>query len=180
MKYLLRLSLAFALVVGTLLAASLFLPRQYRVLRTTTIDAPPGRVFPLVADLGRWREWNVWLTRDPAIELELTPATAGAGARLAWRSARQGSGRIEFTNLVPEERVEYRMAVDGMPVQSAGVLRVVGAAGGRQTILTWTSEGALGWSPLTRWFGLVLGPLMAPDMEQGLAALKMLNETAPK
>jgi len=180
MKYLLRLSLVFVLVVGALVAASLFLPRHYRVLRTVTVAAPPGRVFPLVADLGRWREWNVWLTRDPAIQMEGSPATTGPGAWLTWRSARQGGGRIEITNCVPEERVEYRMTVDVMPVQSVGMLRLVGTAGGRQTIVTWSSEGDLGWSPLTRWFGLVLGPLMAPDMEQGLAALLAHSEAVGK
>jgi len=180
MKYLLRLSLAFVLVVGTLVAVSLFLPRHYRVLRTVTVDAPPARVFPMVADLDRWREWNVWLVRDPAIQVATSPSSTVSGAWLTWRSARQGGGRVEITNAVVDERVEYRMTVDAMPVTSIGSLRVVGAAGGSRAIVTWSMEGDLGWSPVTRWFGLVLAPLLAPDLESGLAGLKTRCEMAER
>jgi uncharacterized protein YndB with AHSA1/START domain len=180
MKYLLRLSLAFSLVVGIIALIALFLPRRYSVERSITIAAPVAEVFPLVADLARWREWNVWLSRDPAIRLETAKTTTGAGAWISWRSERQEGGRIETTKTAAPELMQYRMAVEGVPVESVGTIKVVGATGGTQTVVIWTHGGDLGYRPSTRWFGLVLGPLLAPDLERSLAALKTRSESGMK
>ena len=176
MRYLLRLSLAFVLVGLTLAAAGFLLPRRYHAGRTVTIAAPPDRVYPLIGDISRWREWNVWFTRDPGMELRFSAATSGAGAWAAWRSARQGAGRLELQRVRAPEEVEYRLVPADLPVVSIGTLQVVGAAGGGRTIVTWRSEGDLGYSPVTRWFGLFLGPLFGADMEAGLEALRKAGE----
>ena len=178
MRFLLRLSLAFALVVAVLAAIGFFLPRSYRVERTTTIAAPPEAVYPLVGDLARWREWSPWAARDPRMQVTFSAQTTGAGAWTEWRSASQGSGRAEILEGVVPELVCYRMQFADQPVASEGQFRLVRLGGGGRTVVTWTSEGRLGWSPLVRWFGLLLRRVEGREQELGLAALRMSAEKA--
>ncbi len=172
MRFLLRFSLAFALVVAVLALVGLVLPRSYRVERSVTVAASPAAVYPLVGDLARWSEWSLRAARDPQMQVTFSSVTSGAGAWTEWRSARQGGGRAEIVEAQPPERVHYRMSYTDLPVAGEGTFRLVGSGGGGATVVTWTSEGRLGWSPLVRWFGLLLRRLEGRELEQGLAALQ--------
>lgn len=178
MRFLLRFSLAFALVVAVLAAIGLVLPRSYRVERTVTVAAGPAAVYPLVGDLARWREWSPRAVRDPQMQVTFSAVTTGAGAWTEWRSASQGGGRAEIVAVEAPERVQYRMVFVDMPVIGEGTFRLVSTGGGARTLVTWTSEGRLGWSPLVRWFGLLMRRLEGRELEQGLAALQARVEKA--
>lgn len=176
MRYLLRFSLAFALIVVVLALAGLVLPRSYRVVRSVAVAAPPEAVYPLVGDLGRWREWSPWAARDPRMTTTFSAATTGAGAWTEWRSASQGGGRAELLEARPPERVRYGMTFVGLPLAEEGSFEVVGTGGGRGAHVTWTSEGRVGWSPVARWFGLLVRRAEGHEMELGLEALRVCAE----
>ncbi len=176
MRYLFRLSLTFALLVAVLALVGFVLPRSYRVVRAVAIAAPPAAVYPMVGDLARWREWSPWAARDPQMETSFSPTTTGAGAWTQWRSASQGGGRAEILEAREPERMRYRMEFAGLPVATEGTFDLVSTGGGRGTHLTWTSEAQLGWSPLVRWFGLLLRRAEGRELEQGLEALQARAE----
>ena len=178
MRVLLRFSLAFALLVAVLTAIGLVLPGTYRVERTVTVAATPELVYPLVGDLARWREWSPWAARDPHLQVSFSAVTNGAGAWAQWQGANQGGGRAEIVLAQPPERVEYRMTYTGLPVAGEGRFHLVSTGGGARTVITWTSQGTLGWSPLVRWFGLLMKRQEGLELEQGLAALQARVEAA--
>jgi len=176
MRYLLRFSLAFALIVVVLGLVGLVLPRTYRVVRAVAVAAPPATVYPLVGDLARWRDWSPWAARDPRMETTFAATTTGPSAWTQWRSTSQGGGRAEILEARPPELLRYRMSFVGLPVDCDGTFALVGTGGGRGTHVTWTSEGRLGWSPLARWFGLLLRRAEGRELEQGLEALRTRAE----
>ena len=53
-----------AIVVVVLLAALLVFaatkPDTFRVERSTSIKAPPEKIFPLINDFHRWDAWSPW------------------------------------------------------------------------------------------------------------------------
>ncbi len=181
MRYLLRFSLAFAVVALVLALVGFVLPRSYRVAGAVAVAAPPEAVFPLVGDLARWREWSPLVTRDQNMDTRFSAATTGAGAWTEWRSARQGGGRAEITEARAPELVRYRMSFTALPLTTTGEFSLVATGGGRGTSVTWTSEGRVGWSPLARWFGLLARRAEVREVEAGLAALRDCAEkgTAP-
>ncbi|HLP08730.1 MAG TPA: SRPBCC family protein [Opitutaceae bacterium] len=176
MRYLLRFSLAFAVIAVVLALVGFVLPRNYRVAGGVAVDAPPEAVFPLVGDLARWREWSPLTTRDPQMETQFSAVTTGAGAWTQWRSAGQGGGRAEILETRAPELVRYRMSFAGLPLTAEGSFSLVATGGGRGTSVTWTSEGRVGWSPLARWFGLLARRAEAREVEAGLAALRVCAE----
>src|SRR5882762_4797720 len=63
---------AIAIIVAVLLAGILIFaatrPDTFRVQRSTSIKAPPEKIFPLINDLQRWGAWSPYEKRDPAMK----------------------------------------------------------------------------------------------------------------
>jgi uncharacterized protein YndB with AHSA1/START domain len=180
MGVLLRFILAFTLLAAVLAAVGLVLPGAYRVERTVTVAAPPEAVYPLVGDLARWREWSPWAARDPNLHVSFSATTTGAGAWAQWRSASQEGGRAEIVLAQPPERVDYRMTYADLPVAGEGSFQLVSTGGGGRTVLTWTSQGRLGWNPLVRWSGLLMKRQEGQELERGLASLQARVAAGPQ
>lgn len=176
MRYLLRFSFAFALIVVLLGFVGFVLPRSYEVVGRVEVAAAPEAVYPLVGDLARWRDWSPLIAADPQMEITFSPATRGVGAWTEWRSGAQGGGRAEIVAASAPESLEYRMSYADLPLASTGVFELVATGGGRGTHLTWTSHGRVGWSPLARWFALLARRAEAREMVVGLDALKARAE----
>lgn len=179
LRYLFRFSFAFAVVIGLLALIAFFLPRRHAVERTVTISAPPAAVFPLVGDLARWKEWGLWFERDPQLVVKLSPATTGVGAWIVLENSGGPSraARVEFVEAVAPELVRYRNTFASQPLALEGTVRLVATGGGTQTVVTWRDEADMGWSPVNRWFGLLLEKLRAKEIEPSLAKLKTVAET---
>ena len=75
---------AIAIIVAVLLAGILIFaatrPDTFRVQRSTSIKAPPEKIFPLINDLQRWGAWSPYEKRDPAMKRTFGATTAGKGA----------------------------------------------------------------------------------------------------
>ncbi len=80
MKTVLKILGGFAALLIALLLAAFFFPREYRIERTITINAKAEAVFPLFADLKRWKDWGAWQERDPGMKTSYSEASTGVGA----------------------------------------------------------------------------------------------------
>lgn len=165
----------FALWV-VLVLVGFALPGHYRVERSVVVNAKASAIFPLVGDLKAWRQWGVWFARDPAMQIEYSPATTEVGAWSQWRSKSQGNGKMTITAVHPDDDFEYTMLFADIGMVSHGTLALAPEAGGG-TRVTMAMDGALGHNPLYRWFGVFMGKLVGPDFEAGLANLKRLSES---
>ncbi|HZZ19568.1 MAG TPA: SRPBCC family protein [Opitutaceae bacterium] len=158
-----------------LMVVGFFLPGRYRVERTTVIAASPAAVYAQVADLKAWRKWGVWFARDPDMKIEYSPATTEVGAWSQWTSKSQGDGKMTISSTHAPDLFEYQMEFKDVGMVSQGGMRLT-PIGPAMTQVSMTMEGALGHSPMFRWFGLFMGKLVGPDFEAGLANLKRISE----
>ena len=53
---------SIALVV---VAAGFFLPSGFSVQRSIEIEAAPRKIYDLIVEPKRWKDWSVWTRRDP-------------------------------------------------------------------------------------------------------------------
>lgn len=174
MKWFGRIALVLVAVVGLLLAVGMLLPSGFKVQRSVEMAATPDRIYPLIADPREWKRWSVWNRRDPSMTMQYSGPPSGSGARWAWKSASEGSGEMEFTAALPNERVDYALSFPDMGMRSSGQLRLEPAGAG--TRVTWTNEGDMGANPVNRYFGLFMDRLVGPDFEGGLKNLKTIVE----
>ena len=87
--------LAVAIAVILILAATK--PDTFRIERSTTINAPPEKIFAVLSDFHQWTGWSPWEHRDPALKRTFSGAERGTGAIYAWEGNKNvGTGRMEI------------------------------------------------------------------------------------
>lgn len=163
------LVLAAVLVLGGYLISP-----KFSVSRSVSIAAPPDKVYGLVADPRRWKEWTVWNRRDPQMQMEYSGPPSGAGAGWAWKSKSEGDGRMTFTAAQAPTRVAYELFFPDFGTTSTGDVTLAPDSGG--TKVTWSINGDMGANPLMRWFALGADSMVGKDFAEGLAGLKALAE----
>lgn len=157
-----------------LLLGGLLLSPKFKAVASISVNAPPDKVYALVADPRRWKEWTVWNRRDPAMEITYSGPPSGSGAGWAWKSKSEGDGRMTFTAADPGKLLAYDLYFPDFGTTSKGDLAF--AAEGAATKVTWTMNGDMGGNVLFRWFALFADKMVAKDFDAGLANLKALAE----
>jgi uncharacterized protein YndB with AHSA1/START domain len=162
------------LLAAVLVLGGYFISPKFVVSRSVSIAAPPDKVYALVADPRRWKDWTVWNRRDPAMTMDYSGPPSGAGAGWSWQSKTEGDGRMTFTAAEPGQRVAYELYFPDFGTTSKGDVTL--AAEGSGTKVTWTIDGDMGTNPLMRWFALGADGLIGKDFAEGLSGLKTLAE----
>ena len=165
-------------VIGSVLLVAVVLgavlPSSYEVRRSTHVNAAPDKVYDLVVDTRRWKDWTVWNRRDPAMRVTYSGPPFGMGAKWAWDSKSEGRGSMEFTRVEPNRRVDYRLVFPDFNMTSRGSLILEPAGGG--TDVVWVHRGNTGSNPLKHYLAAMMDHMVGPDFQQGLVNLKALAE----
>lgn len=172
MKILKVVLACFALIVATFLIIAAFLPAEFTVSRSQSIDAPPVIVFAQVNDLKQWEAWQPWLVEDPDMELMYSATTIGEGASYTWSSDKTGDGKLTITESVMGEKIVND--VDFGP-NGNGQGEFLFAPEGDGTKVTWTMRGNLPY-PTGRYFGPMMDSMLGAQFEDGLTRLKTVSE----
>jgi hypothetical protein len=163
-------------LVALLFSIGIVLPRRYYVERSIVINAPAGAILPHVANLREWPEWTAWTTeRYPGMEIKFGEKDSGTGAQYSWSIPNQGVGSVVLTGSNPGYGVGYELDIDQGKHPSAGLFSFKPEGTGTKVI--WTNEGDLAWSPIDRYYGLMMDRMRGPDLQTGLVKLKNLVET---
>ncbi len=171
LKWVLGVIVALAAV---LLLGGMALSPKFKVSRSVTINAPADKVYALLADPRRWKEWSVWNQRDPAMDISYSGSPSGSGAVWAWKSKSEGDGRMSFTTAEPGKRLGYELYFPDFGTTSSGDFTLQAAGTGTQVV--WLMNGDMGNNPLLRWMTLFMDGMLGKDFDAGLANLKAVAE----
>ncbi|WP_338517250.1 SRPBCC family protein [Alteromonas gracilis] len=169
-----KLLVIVGVVIVLFVATSFFIPKEYSVERSITIDAAPADVYPYVVDLREWQKWGVWFKRDPQMVLDYSGPDRAIGMRSEWKSATEGDGEMEITELEHNKRVLYSLYFPDFDMGSTGTVEMKAVSDGTQ--VTWRDEGEVDNNPVNRYFVLFIDDLIGPDFEMGLENLKTIVE----
>ena len=151
----------------------------YTVERSTTIDAPPGRVYQQVADFHSWRNWSPWEGLDPDLRRTYTGPDTGSGATYAWAGNRKaGEGRMEITEVSEPTRVSIDLQfLKPFKARNETVFDIRPEGSGAR--VTWAMTGRR--TLVTKIMGVFksMDAMVGPDFERGLARMKNLAEQKP-
>ncbi len=154
------------------------LPGKYVVSRNITINTAPDRVYALLEDPRRWKDWMPWHRRDPAMTISPLGAERGVekgvGAGSAWKSNTEGASRLRLTSIEPGRRLSFEWQKPERGTTALGEFRL--AAAGLGTRVSWTLSADAGDNPFDRWAGVFADGLTGTDLANGLANLKALAE----
>ena len=173
MRVVKRILLALVAIVVILVAVAYALPSHYSVARSIDIDAPPSKIYPLVANTRAWKQWSAWNRRDPDMTIVYAGPESGAGSQWKWHSKSEGDGEMTLTSAEPDRRIGYRLFFPDFNSTASGAMTFNPISPGA-TRVTWTNEGDLGNNPMMRWMGLAMDRMVGNDFAAGLANLKTL------
>jgi uncharacterized protein YndB with AHSA1/START domain len=168
------IALVLCLALAVVLLRAWRMPDTFSYVRSTTIDAPPERIFPLIAEPRTMNTWNPF-NEDPSIKGSYSGPERGPGARYSFASKRAGTGYTEITEesapcylgmrlvmtkpMACDHHVEFRLE----PV-------------GRGTRVTWAMSGEMNF--MSRAMNQVIDceKMCGKQFDKGLSKLKLLVE----
>ncbi|TMJ42384.1 MAG: hypothetical protein E6G89_03980, partial [Alphaproteobacteria bacterium] len=104
-------------------------------------QAPPEKIFPLIADLHGWGSWSPWDKMDPAMKRTYGGAARGKGAAYAWEgNSKVGEGRMEITEASPPSK--FTIKLDFIkPLEGHNIAEFTLDPKGDSTNVTWAMYG---------------------------------------
>ena len=174
------LPILFALTIIVLLFIVVIAgqPDEFKLTRSTSIAAPPEKVFPHVNDFHKWEAWSPWAKLDPACKNTFEGAAAGTGAIFNWSGNKKvGEGRMTIVESLASNVIRSNLEFF-KPFKATNTAEFIFRPEGNQTVVKWSMAGKNNF--MGRIFSLIVNcdAMVGRDFEKGLASLKALVETA--
>jgi hypothetical protein len=164
-----------AVVIAAVLAYAATRPDTFRVQRALAIQAPPGKIMPLLDDFHNWGSWSPWEKLDPAMKRTFSGAPSGKGAVYAWDgNSKAGAGRMEILDASPSQ---VRIQLDfSRPFEGHNITEFNLAPTGGATNVTWAMQGPSPFMMKVMHVFMNMDRMIGKDFEAGLANLKGVAE----
>lgn len=168
--------IVIAVAVAAVLGYAATRPDSFTVQRTITVNAPPDKIYPLVASFKNWGQWSPYENKDPAMTRTFGGAPSGPGAIYAWEGDKNvGAGRMEITGASPPSALIIKLDFN-KPFEAHNTAEFSFAPNGAATVVTWAMHGPAPF--VFKLMGLVfnMDRMVGGDFETGLAKLKAVSE----
>jgi uncharacterized protein YndB with AHSA1/START domain len=176
MRYVKIGALLVAVLLVTLAVLASFQPDVFRVQRSTTIAAPPGKVFALVDDFRRWTAWSPFETMDPTMRRTYGATTAGKGATYAWDGdGKAGAGKMTMVESSPPSKIGIALDFE-RPMRNHADVVFAFVPQGEGTQVTWSMESRNDFLGKVVHVFFDAEKLVGDDFARGLSALKAAAE----
>lgn len=173
---LIYVAIAVVVVVAALVAYAATKPDMFRVQRSTGINAPAERIFPLIASLKSMNTWNPFVEPDTAIKISYSGPDSGKGAAHTWSgNGKVGEGRIEVTDAAPSSRVAMQLDM-WKPMKARNAVEFTLAPNGKTTTVTWAMSGRQPLMAKLMTIFIDCDKMVGSQFEKGLGKLKAIAE----
>lgn len=149
---------------------------DFKVSRSTSVNASALKAFEQVNDLHLMNMWNPWVKLDPKIKQTYSGAESGVGAVYDWDgNSNVGAGRQTIVETRPGELVRMKLEFF-RPFVGVNEVTFTFTADGSQTTVTWSMTGKLNF--ITKAMGLFcsMDKMCGGSMAEGLASMKKIVE----
>jgi uncharacterized protein YndB with AHSA1/START domain len=155
-------------LTAVFLIGGIAMPSTYTVERTRRVNAPPGVLFELVADLATHPRWSPWVGIDS--KFEFGDLRAGEGALMTWRNE-AGDGSYEIVQAAAPKFVRAQLERTGQdPAAISWTFRGDGPDG---ATVTWQVNGDNSTPVLGPWTTLLSTSALEGRMDRALSALNL-------
>jgi uncharacterized protein YndB with AHSA1/START domain len=168
--------IVLVVLIGGVLAFAATKPDTFRVERSTSIKAPPEKVFALINDFHQWGGWSPWEKMDPAMQRTHSGAASGKGAVYEWEgNSKVGKGRMEITDASVPSKLLIKL--DFLkPFEGHNTAEYTLKTSGDTTALTWAMYGPSPFMSKVMQVFVSMDSMIGKDFEAGLANLKAIAE----
>lgn len=168
-------ALVVVVLIGVVLVLAARKPDTFRVVRTTSIKAPPDKIFPLINDFHAWTAWSPYEKKDPAMKRTYSGAPSGNGSVYEWNGNGVGAGRMEIAASSPPSKVGLKLDFT-KPFAAHNVVDFTLEPKGDITTVTWDMRGPAPFMSKVMQVFIDMDHMVGKDFEEGLANLKAISE----
>src|SRR5882672_7437957 len=170
------IGIIFAVVLAGILIFAATKPDIFRVQRSTSINAPPEKFFPLINEIDRRGTWSPYEKRDPAMKRSRSGPSSGKGAVYGWEGNSQiGTGRMEIMEALPPSKIVIKL--DFLkPFEAHNTAEFTLEGKGDTTSVTWAMHGPANYISKLMGVFINMDSMIGTDFEAGLANLKTVAE----
>lgn len=159
------------------LALCLFGPSDFKLERSTVINASAAQISPYLGDLKYFKEnWSPWTEKDPNMTCTYEGESGKVGHKYSWSGNKEvgvGYMRIDSIN---ENRVVMTLFFEGMDESKVWLNLSPDEKG---TKVSWGMSGDIFFPFRAMMLFVSLEKQITPDYDKGLASLKKLMESLP-
>lgn len=112
MKILKKVLIGLAVIIALCLIVAIFIPKDYTVSVSTTINKPQKEVYEYVKLIKNQEYYSVWVMEDTNIVMTYTGTDGTVGFTAHWNSEKMGEGEQQITK-VDGERVDVDLRFKG-------------------------------------------------------------------
>lgn len=171
-----KIAIVIVVAILAVLGYAATLPDTFRIERTTSIKAPPEKIFAYLNDFQKSMTWSPYEKKDPAMKRMFSGAPSGKGSVYAFEGNKDvGTGRIEIIESVPSQKVALRLDMIE-PFEGSNVIEYTLQPQGDETQVTWAMQGTSPYFAKVICIFLNMDEMVGKDFEAGLASLKAIVE----
>lgn len=171
-----KIAIVVVVLIAAVLAFAATKPDTFRVERSTSIKAPPEKIFALINDFHNWGAWSPWEKMDPAMKRTHSGAASGKGEVYEWEgNSKVGAGRMEITESSPPSKVIIKLDFI-KPFEGHNIAEFVLEPKGDTTNVTWAMHGPAPYISKLMTVFVSMDSMVGKDFETGLANMKAVAE----
>ena len=176
LKTLAVIAVVVAVIVAGLLIYATTKPDSFTVKRSTSIKAPPDRLFALINDFHGWGAWSPYEKKDPDMKRTFSGANQGKGAIYEWDGNKNvGAGRMEIIEATPPRKIVIKL--DFLkPFEGHNTAEFTIDPQGDNTTVTWAMYGPSSFIFKVMGMFMNMDKMIGDDFAAGLANLKAVAE----
>ena len=166
-----KIALAFVVAVGVLAAVVATRPSDFRIERSTTVNAPADIAYGLVSDFHGWADWSPWEALDPTMKKTYTGQAGEKGSSYEWQGNKDvGEGRMTIVETKPSSLVEIKLEFI-KPFAATSQTTLTFEPAGDKTRVTWAMVGQNNFVAKAMTLFMNMDKMVGADFEKGLAKL---------
>ena len=163
--------------IAIVLVLAISKPDIFRVERSVVINAPPDKIFPLIADFHQWGKWSPYETRDHAMKRTYSGTNGGKGSVYAWQGDKNvGTGRMEILDAPAPREVVIKLDFF-KPFEAHNTAEFTLQPQGDGTRVTWAMQGPTPFIGKIMHVFMNMDRMVGTDFETGLANLRKTAES---
>jgi hypothetical protein len=175
MTILFSILLFIAILIGFLLFLALIVKKEYVIERDLTINKPNEVVFNYLKIMRNQEKYNVWVMKDPNVNLVYTGTDGTEGFTCAWEGNKQaGKGEQEFKKIEDGNSINIELRFEKPFESTSQSYLITKTVDENHTNLKWQMVGANKF-PMNL-MNIVIDGLLGKDVERSLSNVKQILE----
>jgi len=173
---LVKIVIVLIVIVAVFLISALFIPKNYLVEKSITVNKPSGEVFNYIKLLKNQEHYNKWVMMDPKAKKEFKGTDGSIGFVYAWDSEVKnvGKGIQEIKRIEDGKRMETEIHFI-KPFEGIGQTHMTtDSISSNQAKVTWGMKGVHSYP--FNFMNLFMDSMLGKDIETSLSTLKIQLE----